>query len=247
MAENKENSWFEVWFDSPYYHILYGNRDYQEADAFVKLLVHELQLPAGSPVLDLACGKGRHAISMNKLGLDVLGVDLAAESIREAKKSENENLHFDVHDMREKIANRQFRCVFNLFTSFGYFDSDADNLKVLQAIQSMLLPDGILVIDFMNAQKVIRQLVTDESKTCAQYHFSITRQFDGTHIVKKISFVDGDKTHDFEERVQALMLPDFEKLLEQADFSIQKIWGSYKLDDFDVENSDRLLILASKK
>lgn len=247
MLKNKENSWFEVWFDSPFYHILYGNRDYSEADAFVKLLIDELCLPKGSSVLDLACGKGRHAISMNKLGLNVLGVDLAVESIREAQKHENEHLHFAVHDMRQKIENRQFTAVFNLFTSFGYFDSDSENLQVLQSVHSMLAANGVLVIDFMNARKVIANLVAEETKTCERFRFDITRRYEGKHIVKQISLQDGNKKHVYQERVQALELEQFQSFLEQAGFALDKIWGSYQLEKFDIEHSDRLILVAVKK
>ena len=74
-------SWFANWFDSSYYHILYKNRDEKEAELFIDNLVQHLQIPQGSTLIDIACGKGRHATYFNSLGLDVIGIDLSPNSI----------------------------------------------------------------------------------------------------------------------------------------------------------------------
>ena len=79
-------TWYSSWFDTPYYHLLYKNRDEQEAKAFIDLLCQYLNLPAGSLALDLACGKGRHAKVMAENGLNVTGLDLSPGSIAEARK-----------------------------------------------------------------------------------------------------------------------------------------------------------------
>ena len=94
-------SWFINWFDSPYYHLLYKNRDEKEAQVFIDDLMQYLQIPQGSKLIDIACGKGRHAIYFNKKGMDVVGVDLSSNSISYAKEHENSTLQFEVHDMRE--------------------------------------------------------------------------------------------------------------------------------------------------
>ena len=80
-------SWFANWFDSPYYHTLYKNRDEKEAQVFIDNLVQHLQSPKGSTLIDIACGKGRHATYFNSLGLDVVGVDLSPNSIASATKN----------------------------------------------------------------------------------------------------------------------------------------------------------------
>ena len=122
--------WFESWFDTHYYHVLYKNRDHSEAEVFIKNLFNELAIQPGVNVLDLACGKGRHSIFVNSLGFDTTGVDLSTKSIAEAKINESETLRFFEHDMRNPLPNSEFGLVLNLFTSFGYFDCDDDNLAV---------------------------------------------------------------------------------------------------------------------
>lgn len=243
----KSKEWFESWFDTTYYHSLYKNRDESEAKQFISKLVSFLNPKSGTKVLDLACGKGRHSITLNELGMNVLGVDLSQNSILNAKKFENETLKFDVHDMRASIENHSFEIIFNLFTSFGYFDDYSDNEKVIQAIHSMLSHNGKLVIDFMNSEKVIQNLVSEETKIEDGITFNISRNYDGNHIFKNIKFEDHDNKFHFTERVQALKYNDFEKLLLNAGFEIDHSFGDFNLNTFHPQSSDRLIIIATKK
>lgn len=247
MVKKTENLWFAEWFDTMYYHKLYKHRDEKEAELFMRNITDYLDLNKEKHILDLACGKGRHALFLNTLGYRVTGLDLSENSIRIASKSANNRLHFDVHDMREVYNENTFDAVFNLFTSFGYFDSQSDNLKVLTSIHEMLEDDGVLVIDFMNAEKVINKLVADEVKTVEGIEFYIKRTYDGAHIFKNIQFDDKDEHFDFTERVQALTKSNFEQLLEAAQFELLHVFGNYKLASFDEQNSDRLILIARKR
>ncbi|HET6992715.1 MAG TPA: methyltransferase domain-containing protein, partial [Bacteroidia bacterium] len=78
---SENNCWFESWFDSPYYHLLYGNRDEKEAENFIEVLARFLKAPKGSRALDLACGKGRHSVALYKNGFEVTGIDLSERNI----------------------------------------------------------------------------------------------------------------------------------------------------------------------
>ena len=242
-----KNEWFASWFDTPYYHILYKDRDYEEAERFIKNLVTHLKLPENSKILDLACGKGRHSVFLNKLGFEVLGVDLSENSITLAAESCSEGLSFGVHDMREVLPNVCFDAVFNLFTSFGYFDDTEDNLKVINSVREMLIPKGIFVIDFMNAAKVIKKLVPEEKKSVDDLDFNIRRRYDGQHIFKDIEFEDNGKQFHYTERVQALKFDDFKTMLVASDFEILCTFGDFDLTAFDQNESDRLIIVAQKK
>lgn len=243
----KSKEWFAEWFDTTYYHQLYANRNDEEAAAFIKLLIDFLDLDKSSYLLDLACGKGRHSITLNQQGFNVLGADLSANSIQEAKKNENASLEFMVHDMREIIPGKSFDGIFNLFTSFGYFDDTKENERVLHAIFHMLKPDGILVIDFMNASRCIRELVPSEVKVVGPLAFNIERRYDGHHIFKDIRFTDQGKDFHFTERVQALKEADFRELLTKQNFEIIRTFGDFSLNDFKEETSDRLILIARKK
>lgn len=242
----ERSEWFEEWFNTPFYHILYQNRNEEEAARFVENITQVLKFKKGSSVLDLACGKGRHALSLNKMGFNVVGSDLSVNSISHAKKYENETLRFIVQDMREPIKNEKFCAIFNMFTSFGYFENTKDNLKVLETCGSMLKKGGFLIIDFMNTIKASKNLKKKEVKEIEGIKFNITRDLEKNHFIKTISFGHTGQSYMFTERVQNLQLKDFDKILKSANFTIKSVYGDYNLSDFDAEESNRLIIVAVK-
>ncbi|WP_250433844.1 class I SAM-dependent methyltransferase [Hanstruepera flava] len=235
-------AWFASWFDTPFYHILYKDRDYDEAQLFMDNLTQYLNIPEGGTILDLACGKGRHSVYLNSLGYDVTGADLSENSIAHAKQFENDSLHFKVHDMCQPFGKR-FDAVFNLFTSFGYFEQEADNLKTIQAIQADLNETGFGVIDFMNSDYVIDNLVPEETKTVDGIDFNLKRYVKDGYIIKEIAFTHEDEDYNYQERVRAFTLADFEALFEKAGVYLLDVFGDYKLRKFDNKTSERLIMI----
>ena len=238
--------WFAHWFDSPYYHTLYKNRDEKEAQAFIDNLVAHLQIKKDSKLIDIACGKGRHATYFNSLGLNVVGVDLSPNSIASAKKNENETLQFSVHDMREIYQKNYFDVVTNLFTSFGYFDNEKDEQRALNAMATNLKLEGVLIIDFMNAEKVITNLVANEQKIIDGITFNITRKTESNRIIKDIEILDKVIKQHFQEKVKAITLDDFSNFISKAGLKIIDIFGNYKLERFEIKTSDRLILICKK-
>lgn len=239
---SKTHNWFASWFDTSYYHILYKDRDEEEAEFFMDNLVDYLNLPEDAKILDLCCGKGRHAFHLNQLGYDVTGADLSANSIAEAKEMATGSLHFQVHDMREQF-DEKFDAIFNLFTSFGYFEDDNDNLKTLTAMRDSLTETGFAVIDFMNVHNVIANLVPEEVKTVDNIDFHIKRYVKDGHIYKEIDFEDQGEKYHFTEKVQALTLEDFETMMEEAGIYLLDVFGDHKLRKFHKTESDRLIMI----
>tara|TARA_B110000881_G_scaffold119438_1_gene104816 strand:+ start:1292 stop:2011 length:720 start_codon:yes stop_codon:yes gene_type:complete len=237
--------WFETWFDSKYYHILYKHRDEQEAIKFLDNITQYLNITKGK-ILDVGCGKGRHAKYFNELGFNVVGIDLSLNSIAKAKLNETQNLKFYKFDMRNVFKENSFNVVTNLFTSFGYFDNSLDEQKTINAMVKNLKKDGILIIDFMNVKKIINNLVSKESKKINSVEFDITRELKDNYILKNITINDQDISLKFQEKVHALTLIDFSKMLQKASMSIVDIFGNYNLDDFNALQSDRLILIARK-
>src|SRR5882724_8581551 len=128
------SEWFRDWFDSPYYHKLYFEHNEQEATTFISRLLDALRPPAGSLMLDVACGRGRHSRILSEKGLDVTGIDLAADSIALARQYENAHLHFYLHDMRSPVRVNYFAYAFNFFTSFGYFRTEREHDNTIRAV-----------------------------------------------------------------------------------------------------------------
>jgi SAM-dependent methyltransferase len=240
--EASKKDWYASWFDTPYYPILYKDRDYAEAQLFMDNITQYLNLPEGAKILDLACGRGRHSVYLNQLGYDVTGADLSKNSISEASKFENDTLHFEVHDMLKPFSGK-YDAIFNLFTSFGYFESDDDNLKTLIAIRDSLSEYGFAVIDFMNVNHVIKTLVPEDSKIVEGIEFRMKRFVEDDHIIKEIRFSDKGEDYFFCERVKALTLADFEKMMEEAGIYLLDIFGNYKLHKFHKTESERLILI----
>ena len=243
MQKTKE--WFSDWFDSHYYHILYQHRDYKEAEKFIDNLKNYLNLKSSDTILDLACGKGRHAIYLNKLGFEVTGLDLSPQSIHHAKQFENDRLKFFVHDMRQVWENKKFDYVFNLFTSFGYFKTDAEHAQAIQSMAGNLKPDGKLLLDFLNTDKVIKNIIPEETKTIDGITFHISRNVTDGFILKRITFEDKGKTFVFVERVKAIQLLDFMSFFKNAGLYTEQIFGDYNLNPYVAEHSDRMIFLVN--
>ncbi len=241
MAMTVQN-WFSSWFDTPYYHILYKDRGYEEAQLFMKNLTSFLELKPGARILDLACGKGRHSIYLNQLGYDVTGVDLSPRSIEYARQFENESLHFKVQCMCKPMPDK-FDAVFNLFTSFGYFERDEDNFRTIASIKEELTENGCGVIDFMNVKKVIANLVPQEVKTVKGIEFHLSRTCTNGYILKNIQFEDEGTLYNFTERVKSLTLEDFKAYFSRAGIELLHTFGNYKLEDFNEATSDRLILV----
>ena len=239
--------WFKNWFDSFYYHKLYRHRNTAEAEEFIDNILAFIQPKQGSHILDLACGKGRHSIYLNKKGYEVVGVDLSNNSINEANKSKNDTLHFYPMDMRNLSCDKPFDFVLNLFTSFGYFQNKSENIEVLNGVHSILNENGILVIDFLNATKVIKNLVPEEVKNIDGIKFTINRLIEDQTVVKKIGVEDQEESFRFQERVSMFELSDFESMFEKTEFKLLHYFGNYKLEEFDPNSSDRLILVAQKQ
>lgn len=239
----KTKDWFTDWFNTSYYHTLYKERNDDEAQVFMKNVTSFLNLPKTTHILDLPCGKGRHSVFLNSLGYKVTGGDLAANSIKLAKEFENDTLKFKVHDMRAPFNNR-YDAIFNLFTSFGYFEDDKEDILILNNIKQGLNKDGFFVFDFLNAEKVKLNLVATETKTVDNITFNIKREIKDGFIFKHISFFADGENHSYTEQVKYLDLDKMTTFFEEVGFTITNVFGNYDLNTYEAKTSDRLIIIA---
>lgn len=239
-------AWYRNWFNTPYYDALYSHRDGKEAKAFIHLILDYLRPPGGSIIADVPCGSGRHAQFLAEAGFEVYGYDLSKKNIELAKTLEAENLHFAVMDMRQMFHIRYFDYIFNLFTSLGYFDVDRYDQRILKNFNKALKPNGTLVIDFFNVHYALAHLKENEDISRGGFHFNITKNYNGTHIIKEIE-VNAEPGTKYIERVRAYSVSDFQSMLMKAGFHIRTMWGDYDLHEFDEHSSPRLILIADKK
>ncbi|WP_299255578.1 class I SAM-dependent methyltransferase [uncultured Cytophaga sp.] len=245
MAE-LQKEWFDTWFDTPYYHILYSNRDNSEAEVFLTNLMNHLSVPQGASILDLPCGKGRHTLFLAEKGFTLTGADLSNESISLAKSYAPEGVTFLVHDLRKPAWNETFDYVLNLFTSFGYFETEAEDRAAFTTLSKALKTGGKLVIDFMNVTHALNMLKEEETKVIQGIEFRLKRYLKDGYIHKEIRFEADDTPYFFTERVKALSLEDFKEFFTFAGLTLVDTFGSYQLEAYDAKESDRLIMIAKK-
>ena len=241
-------TWFEQWFNSPYYHQLYFKRDEAEAAEFINKLLDHLQPPPQSVMLDIACGRGRHSIQLASKGFDVSGIDISIDSIAEAKQNENDLLHFFVHDMRLPFWINYFDYAFNFFTSFGYFHTLREHENSIRTIAQSLKPNGIFVIDYLNVHYAQDHLIHKSEIEVNDVNYFITKWFDEDHFYKKI-VVEDDKLEQpivFQEKVAKFTLGDFTDMLAYQQMQVQEVFGDYNFNPYHVKNSPRMIIVAKK-
>lgn len=240
--------WFKDWFNSPYYHQLYFNRDEKEAAAFIDKLITHLHPPPSAAMLDVACGKGRHSIHLAQKGFDVTGIDLSKDSIKEALQHEANNLHFYLHDMRLPFMINYFDYAFNFFTSFGYFKTRREHDNAIRTIAQSLKPGGTFVLDYLNVHYSEDHLVHQFEKEIEGVNYYITKWFDETHFYKKIQ-VEDDALNEpliYTEKVAKFSLGDFTEMFAYQGLQIQEVFGDYNFGNYDVRKSPRLIVVAKK-
>jgi len=244
-------NWFEEWFDSPLYEKLYANRDEYEAKQLADLIGRIIPKMEYPNILDLGCGRGRHSITLAEAGYRVTGIDLSTDAITKAKKKAEarnlSNVTFIIGDKRTPLP-AQFDAVVNLFTTFGYFEQDDENRRVLQNVESMLRPDGIFIMDYMNAEVVKKKFVPEESGEFQDLKYQIRRFIKEDMIYKKIAFT-GDQVGPGEtvytERVKLYDRTWFDAELEKAGLTLIACYGDYSGEPFTPE-SPRLIMVSEK-
>ena len=243
-----EKAWYKNWFNSPFYHKLYFERDEKEAEAFIKKLIEHLQPVPGSRMLDVACGKGRHSKTLASLGYNVTGIDISTDSIAYAKQFENDNLEFFVHDMRLPAWGNYFDYAFNFFTSFGYFKTRREHDDAIRTIAKSLKPGGQFVIDYLNVHCAEDHLQHNEIKQVDETTYAIHRWDDETHFYKKITVTDPSLTKPIEytEKVAKFSLGDFTEMLAFQGMQVQEVFGDYQFNSYDVRKTPRLIVIAGK-
>lgn len=242
-------SWFEEWFDSPLYELLYAYRNVDEAKKLADHIQRVIPVDQYQNIVDVGCGRGRHSITLAERGYNITGFDLSPQAIDKAKRIATmrglENVEFLVHDMRQPLAGR-FDAAVNLFTTFGYFLENNENEQVLKSVNSMLRKEGLFLIDYFNSEKVENDLVPIEKGSHKGIEYTINRYIENECVYKNIRFSgeEIESPKEYTERVKLYRKQWFEEVMGRSGFSIRNVWGNYDGDVFDESSSPRLIILA---
>jgi SAM-dependent methyltransferase len=237
------SEWYEKSFGEDYL-IVYRHRDFSGARHEVEKMIGWLALPEGSKVLDLCCGMGRHSLALAQAGYGVTGVDLSETLLAEARSQEGaEAVTWLRSDMRELPLAGGFDAVVNLFTSFGYFEKDEEQVKVLREIHRMLRPGGKFIIDFLNPAHVIAHLVPHSTREEGDVLIDETRRIEDGYVKKDIvltSRPEGEPRR-YHERVKLYTREQFSAMIAAAGLRLDQVHGSYDEEEYDEEHSPRMI------
>ncbi len=248
MSQKASNTaWYEDWFGQDYLEV-YPHRDEQEARQQVDFVEQTLPVNTSRQILDLGCGSGRHANEMSSRGYSVTGLDLSPTLLELAKqKSTDASNRFVMADMRRLPFCRVFDVVVSFFTTFGYFDSDAENIKTLLSIESVLRPGGVFMQDYVNKSHVIDNLVPRDERQQGDFEVLQERNYDQKtqRVEKKITLRRNGNTREYFESVRLYSLGEMQELLTKAGLTLEKTFGNFD-GSAVTEMSPRLILIGRR-
>lgn len=256
--EEKTAPWYVRSFGRDYVAI-YAHRNLDEARENARHLVALIEPPLHGPLLDLACGAGRHLRALRELGYEqMVGVDLSPELLALARQ----NLMVDPQgrnpggetplvraDMRAIPFSDHFATVLSLFTSFGYFSSDTENAAVMKEVHRALRPGGVFLIDYINRPLVLARLVPQDERLYGEWRIHNARRItpDGSRVEKTTRVIGSDgRARIFDESVRLYTQEELGWMLSEAGFERLRVYGSLRGEPYS-ESSPRMVWVAYKE
>lgn len=241
--------WYKDWFSSELYLSVYSHRNDEEAEQLCRLILSTTQIKNGAKILDAACGAGRHSNYFSSLGFDVVGFDLSKTLLNVAVNSAKEKTlpaNFFCSDIRNVPLKSKFELIVNLFTSFGYFETDEENFSFIKQAYSLLENGGFYILDYLNEKTLRENLVPQSEKSINGGKIIERREIAGNRVVKEINVFAGDEEIKFHESVRLYPKDDILKEAESLGFKLVKLFGDYAGCLFDENVSNRLIAVFQK-
>lgn len=251
-----DNNWYNIFFSSfylPYFSSKKENRIATQQEVnFISGILNNL--PKEAKILDLACGTGRHLIELAKLGFNMTGFDFneaALKSVRRRADGEKLVVRLIRGDMRLLPFNSEFDAVICMYTSFGYFMKESDNIKTLEAISKSLKRDGFLLLDLPNKAWITNKAPRKTwQKTRNQYVLE-ERSFNKSKNIFQNEIIILSSAEK-EKRVTTFLRlydsPEIREMLHKANLELIRSFGDYNTTvQFDPNKSPRMILLARKK
>lgn len=241
------DAWYYRSFGQDYL-LIYKHRDLELAYQEVSRMIAWLELPQAAEILDLCCGMGRHALALADFGYRVTGLDLSEVLLTAARSLDTANkVHWIQGDMRRVPLRHSYDAVVNLFTSFGYFRNDSENITVLKEMNRLLKPGGKWIIDYLNPTYIRNHLVPYSSRQTDGTLIEETRGIENDMVVKHIKLTTPDREiRTYREQVKLYEASDFEHMLANAKLQIDHIYGDTMQVPFSKNDSPRMIMVGSK-
>jgi SAM-dependent methyltransferase len=235
-------TWYQEWFGEEYLE-LYSHRDENEARQQVAFFRDQFGVMTG-PVLDLACGMGRHMQELQALGFHTVGCDLSYTLLRTGMR-EYGPMPVARADMRQlPFCDRSFGALVNFFTSFGYFATEEENVQVVREMARVLEPGAPILFDYLNVHRELDKLVQRETRDTPTGAVQIERWFDRSDRSFNKRITIGQKR--YLERVRGYDLDEISAMFASSDLSIRAAFGDFDGSGF-THTSPRLILVGHRR
>ncbi|OGR58251.1 MAG: hypothetical protein A2X36_13335 [Elusimicrobia bacterium GWA2_69_24] len=245
-----EDWWRKGFFDPEFYspadpaHLAHAPRE-------ARFAARALRLRQGTALLDLCCGPGRHALLFARRGARVTGVDYSIPYLLEGRRRARragQTVRFLRGDMRALAFDTEFDAAVNLYTSFGYFSRQADDLRVLRGVRRALKPGGLFLLDFMHRDWLLSHFSTrdwhaqDDGWLLEERELDAAKRMVTTRRIRLFS--DGrELRRDF--RVRLYGRREISVLLRRAGLRPLRFWGDFRGSPLS-KDTNRLIVLSQR-
>ncbi|HUV04836.1 MAG TPA: class I SAM-dependent methyltransferase [Armatimonadota bacterium] len=228
---------------------------YAESEASrqaVDFIIEKLEIQPGARILDLCCGQGRHLIELVRRGYDGVGLDLSPymlEKCRQAAAAENIEPCLVRADMRDINFTADFDAVINMWSSFGYLESEEEDQKVLDGVSRALKPGGRFLVDLINRDSLVRNYTERRWQENSRGDIILTdSQFDsvaGRDNAREITIRADGRRSESDHSMRIYTYRELEQMLDKAGLEIQSAWGGFDSSPFTL-TSRRMLVVTAK-
>ena len=249
----QDSAWYVDFFRDDYLNVYNHLFSAERAEKEVAFAEQVLGLKPGARILDLCCGHGRHAVSFARRGFQVTGLDLNAaylELVQESARASKVTLETIAADMRHIPSQDEFDAVVNFFSSFGYFDSEAEDLKVLESAANALRPGGRLMLDMLNREWAVVNYIQNDwhsgsDGTLYVEHRDLDLTSSRMHVTFTIIGPQGCRRESVGHHIRLYTLTETSRLLQQVGLNVTAVFGGFDAEPYSI-GTRRMIVIGQK-
>jgi len=252
MSDLSDQPWYAEFFGEDYLRLYHPYLTPQRTEAEVIGLIRRLALPAGSRILDLCCGQGRHSIPLSVLGYRVTGLDLNPVLLAHARSLDRDveaGVRWVQGDMRHLPFESEFDAIINVFTAFGYLESEAEDRQVLREVSRTLVPGGAFLLDVVNREALVRHFLPAEVERHEHGLLVLQEQeldLRTSRLGVRITMIEPDgRRKEYRQSIRVYSLTELAEMLAAAGLRLDQYYGDLEGSPLNL-NSRRLVLLARK-
>ena len=247
------STWYVDFFRDDYLNVYDHQFTAERAEKEASFAAQALDLKAGARILDLCCGQGRHSVILARRGFQVTGIDLNSaylEMVQQSARAADVELTTIGADMRRIPFENHFDAIVNMYSSFGYLESEAEDLKVLKSAAKAIRPGGRLMLDMLNREWAVANYIQNDWHTGADGTLYVERRdldlaSSRMHVKFTIIGPDGGRRDSVGHHIRLYTLTETTRLLQQVGLDVTAVFGGFDAEPYAIATR-RMIIIAQK-